>query len=412
MVASFIPLVSASLLCMVAGGAEPRGPLADLPSKPGEHVGRIQSLGNGQWLNLGQPAADPQWGSARGRAYTPKMAYADDLQGAFLNGQGVHGYIKQPENRVMDDTWFYDLNRHAWVCIAPGTSLASIERDWHVNDDGFLAQKDGQSPPMVGIVHGYNSIAYSPERRQFLTWHGVGYANDKIQAMWKSKFPEKAELDHYHNRWHPYLYDVETGRWSRHRTDAKQNGFRIYGATGQWLPTRGVFGLNLVANDWWLYDADKRHWEQVRPEGTGSLGGYEGVSCYDTRRHRVYLLNNQENFFGIYDVASNKWIASRDEFSPGKASGRGYHSTISMVNYDAANDVMVLFHKGEDQRGVWIYDPTAERWRTREPLDVEPRRGMHGFYSPAVNAHYFFDAGDSRTEPGNIWVWRYQATSK
>ena len=35
-----------------------KGPLAELPSKPGAHVEQIKALGDNEWLNLGAPAAD------------------------------------------------------------------------------------------------------------------------------------------------------------------------------------------------------------------------------------------------------------------------------------------------------------------------------------------------------------------
>jgi len=48
----------------------------------------------------------------------------------------------------------------------------------------------------------------------------------------------------------------------------------------------------------------------------------------------------------------------------------------------------------------------------REPLPGSVRKGRHGFYSQTHNAHFFFDAGDSRTTPGDIWVWRYRRGSQ
>src|SRR5262245_1332786 len=82
-----------------------KGVLAGLPSAPGAHLARIKSLKDGEWINLGAPAADPKWGMGRGRSWSCKMPYAPELQGAFLNGQGVHGYIK-PDGRFMDDIYF------------------------------------------------------------------------------------------------------------------------------------------------------------------------------------------------------------------------------------------------------------------------------------------------------------------
>src|SRR5262245_50226850 len=105
----------AALLVVVALPQQ-SGPLAGLPGGPGAHVSRIRSFGDNEWSNLGSPAADPKWGRARGRSWSSKMPYAPDLQGAFLHGQGIHGFIK-PDGYFMDDIWFYDLNGHRWICI-------------------------------------------------------------------------------------------------------------------------------------------------------------------------------------------------------------------------------------------------------------------------------------------------------
>ena len=398
-----------------ASAAEPArvNPLAGLPSKPGPHVEKIAALGDGAWLNLGRPTPDPKWGLARGRSYTPKMAAAPDLGGAFLHGQGVHGYVKKESNRVMDDTWFYDLKAHRWVCCYPGTALDTLDQDWKVDERGFLVNKDGQSPPMVGIVHGYNSISYSPELKTFLTWHGVGYANKKIGAMWNRLYPTRKAKAAYHNRQHPYLYDAAAGRWRRDKTAGKGPGsFRIYGATSVWLPTKKVFALYLVGNDLYFYDVTKKNWSHVKPEGAGPGGGYEGVSCYDGKRHRLYVFNNKGSKFGIYDVATNKWLRSKDVYNPGVDSGRSYHTTVSTANYDAANDVVVLFHNGKTKKGAFVYDPTKDRWLNHDPLPGSRRAGRHGFYDAKLDVHVFFNVGDSRTDPGTIDVWRYRKAKK
>src|SRR5438477_10887150 len=83
-----------------------KGPLAGLPGKPAAHVDRIKALGDHEWLELGAPAADPKWGRARGRSWTSVMPFAPELGGAFLFGEGIHGYSK-PDGHYMDDLWFY-----------------------------------------------------------------------------------------------------------------------------------------------------------------------------------------------------------------------------------------------------------------------------------------------------------------
>ena len=57
--------IIAAIAATVTASAEV--PLANLPSKTGEHIAKIQALGDVEWIELGSPAADPKWGKARGR---------------------------------------------------------------------------------------------------------------------------------------------------------------------------------------------------------------------------------------------------------------------------------------------------------------------------------------------------------
>jgi len=67
---------------------EKKGPLADRPSKPGAQLAKVQALSSNEWVNLGKPKPDPKYGPAQGRSWSRKMAYAPDLRGAFIYGEG------------------------------------------------------------------------------------------------------------------------------------------------------------------------------------------------------------------------------------------------------------------------------------------------------------------------------------
>ena len=82
------------------------GPLAGLPSRPGAHIEKVRALRDNEWLELGPPAADPKWDRAGGRSWTSEMPFAPELRGAFLFGEGVHGYTK-PDGHYMDDLGAY-----------------------------------------------------------------------------------------------------------------------------------------------------------------------------------------------------------------------------------------------------------------------------------------------------------------
>lgn len=119
-----------------------KGPLADLPTKPGPHIEKIKLMGDNKWLNLGSPVADPNWGKARGSSWGAKaLMLAHDKRGAFVFGEGVHGYVK-PDGHVMDDLWFYDINAHAWICLYPGTNTKTFTQ--RVKDKQLSLDENGQ----------------------------------------------------------------------------------------------------------------------------------------------------------------------------------------------------------------------------------------------------------------------------
>jgi hypothetical protein len=90
-----------TLSALLAAGPEAKGPLAGRPSQPGPHLEKAKALGDNAWLNLGKPAPDPKYGvRAQARGWGRKMAFAPDLRGAFLYGEGVHGGVTQRGSRI------------------------------------------------------------------------------------------------------------------------------------------------------------------------------------------------------------------------------------------------------------------------------------------------------------------------
>src|SRR5262249_26437679 len=145
---------------------EARAPLRDLPSKPGPHVEKIRALGDNSWLELGTPKPDSKWGKARGRSWCAAMPYAAELSGAFLFGEGVHGYAK-PDGHYMDDLWFYDVNDHRWICCYPGADTKKLAL--HIDDEGFEATKGDDQIPVASQAHGYSMNTYDSDNQRFLS---------------------------------------------------------------------------------------------------------------------------------------------------------------------------------------------------------------------------------------------------
>ena len=135
-------LAASLMMGLTVFAQDKKGPLAELPSKPGPHVEKIKAMGDNEWLNLGVPAADPKWGKARGSSWGAKaLILAPDKRGAFLFGEGVHAYVK-PDGNIMDDLWFYDINTHAWICLYPGMNTKTFTQ--RVKDQQLLIDENGQ----------------------------------------------------------------------------------------------------------------------------------------------------------------------------------------------------------------------------------------------------------------------------
>lgn len=391
--------------------AEVRGPLHGLPSAPGPHIQKIQQLGDDSWLELGAPAPDPQWGRARGRSWTAVMPLAPELRGAFLFGEGVHGYTK-PDSHYMDDLWFYDIAAHRWICCYPGANTKTL--DLHINEQGFEADRDGDLVPVASQVHGYSMNTYDTQGRRLLSM-------PNLHGYWKTALPQR-------ERWlkeapadaGPWMFDTRTGKWSRRRTGglAPQSG---YGDTLIYIPSKHQAFFAHRNDEVWFYDLTSHRWEQKQPEGPKPPWGIDATSCYDSKRQRIYIgggsypvAPDEGHAFWIYDLKSDRWIEPQPQGKPARGSNR-YATLNALMAYDTVSDCVLLivhsFHYDTEERlGVYVYDPERNTWSSDLrplPEGLRNRQVKNGFYDPALNAVFLHSAGDSRDD-GVIWVYRYK----
>jgi dTDP-4-dehydrorhamnose 3,5-epimerase-like enzyme len=85
-----------------------------------------------------------------------------------------------------------------------------------------------------------------------------------------------------------------------------------------------------------------------------------------------------------------------------------------MVHYDAANDRVISLAMWDGKGSVAAYDPEKHEWEAGSavPAEVVASKGcVHGFYSPEVNAHFVYVAGDS-DDRGTMWAYRYRNPKK
>jgi len=433
-----IPIVVACFaLAVVAipslgGEAKKRkGALAGLPSRPGPHVARIRALGDGRWLGLGAPKPDPKWGPAPGRAYTNKMAYAPDLVGAFLQGEGVHGATgKGPRaGYYNDDVFFYDLMGHRYICIYPGSKIGAVKAK--VDKNGFCAAADGQNFPIAIAVHGYECLSYNPGTGEFMTLMTGSPYSRKVTGGLPVK--GKKSLRGRRAGKHPYFYGSYTGRWERRKV-AGAGPTPHFCKTLRYIPSRKqTLFFARKSKTLWFYDHAANKWNSVTPKGTPPETKHiEGATAYDSKRDRLYIFNSGQEFIpGVYDFKTNTFStlkAKNQPYPPSNGYEKGARvmsSTSSGVHYDPVADVVVMrlrVKQGQgDPRnirskglGLAIYDPNKNEWATKFvplPQGMPRKACWNSCYSPELNVHVYHLARDSRAN-GVIWLYRHKRGAK
>ncbi|HOX08335.1 MAG TPA: hypothetical protein PK280_18215 [Planctomycetota bacterium] len=412
--------------------AERKGPLAALPSAPGAHIEKIRALGEGEWLNLGSPAADPKWGRARGRAWGGKaFALAPDIRGAYFTGEGIHAFVK-PDGYGMNDYCVYDINAHRWICTYPGTDTKAFTQqvkngDLKANDHGQVVNREGRLMP-GHLVHAWGFLTYDTDRKKMALmadcgynkyfFPGTGYDSPKavaadvteglglIQEQIKTKPVQTLS---------PWFYDSATGEFERYPASAKPralDGFShpqfIY------IPSKKqllLFSEKKAA----FFDPDQKAWTPVEVKGAGPSGGDIGA-CYDSKRDRIYsgaigpmaMKKGDQNAILVYDIKTETW-------SKPDAKGecpQAWSTNRSSVHYDSAGDVVLVLDYADKK--LYVYDPTAGSWGSPIPMPeaVQKQRGCgHAFYDPELNVHFVFFAGDS-VDNGVMWAYRHKKAGK
>ena len=416
-----IHLVKALLLIFVLLAAAPQGiqaqgALAALPSKPGPHVERIKALQDNSWLELGPPAPDAKWGRARGRSWTSEMPLAPERRGAFLQGEGRHGYTK-PDGHYMDDLWFYDINSHRWICCYPGAPAKALQLK--LNADGFEATPGGDLIPVAQQAHGYEMNTYDTDGKRLMSMPNA-------HSYWEVPMPQRKDwLKPPPADAGPWFYETTTGKWNRLRTGTR-GPESSYGDTLIYLPGyKQAFFLHR-SQDMWLYDTQTNKWRNVNPKGPRPPFGIDATSCYDSKRHRIYIGGGSypvapsgTHAFWVYDLKANTWLDPKPKGSPCKGSN-SYPTKNAVMAYDPGNDkVLLVFHSFHDDTperlGVYAYDPNANAWAD-EALPVPDKLGRNrqaknGFYDPELSVVFIHSAGDSEDD-GTIWAYRYRRAAR
>lgn len=400
----FVLLAACGDVCLgqESKASQRKGPLAELPSAPGAHLDKVKALADDGWVNLGAPAADAQWGRALGRSWSPKMAFAPDLCGAFLSGEGTHGWVNPKTKRQMDDFWFYDINGHRWVCVYPGTKVENMDANYTLDPNGFTATKDGELVPMALLVHAYEMLTYDTDLKRFtFVGHGCLYG----------KGAEWAHAKKYKVAGSPWYFDPRAGVWGRQPTTGPYINHGSYTDLFIYVPSKRQSFYHAIGSSRhhsYFYDAATNQWSEVKtnwtegrpaPAGRSPFDGGNVTACHDSKRDRIYIGFGRA--LAYFDVKTSTWVLPK---ATGDFDLRSGHDAT--MNYDTANDRVVVITLGKSGK-VHVYDPDANTFTTTPTPVPKEIRQLNGFYDPTTNAHFVHAATDNNE--GVMWAYRYKS---
>lgn len=390
------------------------GPLKGLPSQPGPHIAQIEALGDGEWLELGIPAADPTYGPALGRSWGGRaLILAEALRGAFFFGEGEHAYVK-PDGYAMDDLWFYDINQNRWITVYPGLHIASFNDrvasgELKVDANRQIIDKNGNFLPIHTKVHAWDSLSYDTKRHRFTWMAGDGMTRyflpgEKSIEQGVATLEAQREAITSTSPMSPWYYDVASNAFRRDVIGKASTPVGDYSAF-LYLPDQDRF-INAGSGGVQLFDPNSLEWTRVSDKGPRPPGYDHGVA-YDRHRKRLYMGpgDNSSGLY-IYDLSTETWTVSRAEGGPS-----GFRTNDASAQYDEVNDVLTILHyiKGL----AYTYKPDTDEWSST-PIPKKVFEGgyqsYHGFYDTKLNAYFVYHARNvphDAPDNGVMWVYRY-----
>ncbi len=390
----------------------PDGPLAGLPSEPGPHIADIEALGDGEWLALGAPTADPRFGVGFGRAWGGRaLISAPELRGAFFFGEGIHGYVK-PDGYAMDDVFFYDIQQHRWIAVYPGMHIASFndrvrEGGLRIDEHRQVIDENGHHLPIHTLIHAWDFMTYDTTRHRFAWIAGDGM--DRYYLPGGSQMEEGLVTLEAQRQaagssvMSPWYYDTTTGAFLREVIETPRADVGSFSAF-VYLPEQDRY-FNGGNSGVQFFDPTTNRWSRVADSGPRPPSHDHGVA-YDWRRGRIYMGTGdpsiKEGLF-IYDLATSTWSHPSTTGGP-----RSFRTNDASAMYDDANDVLTIFQYS--QRRIYTYEPDIERWSSVEmPDEITGARqaSFHGFYDAEMNAYFIYRANDSESN-GLMWAYRYR----
>ena len=400
----------------------PGNPLANIPSAPGETVTKIKNMKDNEWLYLGAPAPDPVCGIARGRSWGGHaFAPARKLRGALFTGEGVHAYVK-PDGFGMDDWWFYDINKHRWICLFQGTNTKELlqqvqNEDIVIDSEGRAVDRGGQPIPAHLMIHAYHYLTYHPGENKFyisaqrtpykryympgIKYDGygdngnpiyMGAIHDAITLL------EQKGLTHDKKKFGPWSYNVNNGKFERELASNGSGGEFSNFPFLHYIQSRNKL-LLIQSSFVKYYDPVQNSWG----EPLSSQIPWIAIGSYDQRREQLILGSEEGSKLWIYKLNEQSWISIETPIT-------NLSSNRVAIIYDRKNDIFLIFDFWNTQK-VYFFNPETFKLSSGIPFnpvfDSQRSTTSGVFYDEELGVSFIHTAGDS-SDDGKIWVYKYK----
>lgn len=247
---------------------------------------------------------------------------------------------------VLSDTWVLNIEPlQDNFPTGPSAAKASLKKEW----ENLKLKKH----PPARMYHG---AIFDPVHNQMIVYAGYGEMGQQLADIW--------------------AFDVIKKEWNEIKAQgnnppARRNHGVMYLENNKMAIFGGVGNQGLLS-DVWLFDIEKKEWEEIKSEETPPLIHW-GSATYDLTKKQIIILANQMSMLShtwIFNIEKKKWNEIETENAP---TARDGYSVI----YDPINKQMLVFGgyeriegKGGRERHlseILTLTPETNKW---EEIDI------------------------------------------
>lgn len=323
-------------------------------------------------------------------------------------------------NSIYHDTWEFDLGDNNWI----KKDLVETPIDRYNHE---LATVTGTT--MVVLFGGlYNNVnlgdtwVYDPMKNQGnMNWSFIspyekpiargGYGMTSIYGTKKVlMFGGDADITLLNDTW---IYDLIADKWSQQYQNVKPSARSAHLIVNFWgtdkiLLFGGIWGVNNLMNDTWIYDISENKWTNIFTLNYPDARiGHSMSSIYGTDKIIMFggwggSTKGRFNDTWIFDLGDNKWTRQFPVNNPGPLDG---HATASIYGTD---NILLFGGRNNDPGKLndsWIFDLSDNDWLKLSLLEKPSERIGHSMTAIFNTDKVLLYGGIGSVYPEETWVF-------